>query len=165
MRAANDLVTSGTTFKILFKKVDCVDVSYSSTYLRHVVLSSDLTLIASFALIPPCFFRHSARSQRKKFTWDWHAWNMLLVTTPGFVLWAWLHRVEKKMLEDEKLRKEIQERTGVSSRGYLIPPKKLREEATDMIRHNHERPAWSFKTGKASAKAETTTLPQVWGTL
>lgn len=69
------------------------------------------------------------------------------------------------MLEDEKLREEIQEQTGVSSRGYLIPPKKLREEATDMIRHNYERPAWSLKRGKESAKAETTLLPEVWDTL
>ncbi|CAM9629531.1 unnamed protein product, partial [Discosporangium mesarthrocarpum] len=38
------------------------------------------------------------------------------------------------MLEEARLREEIQERTGVSSRGYLIPSKKLREEVQDQLR-------------------------------
>lgn len=32
------------------------------------------------------------------------------------------------MNEDARIREEIQERTGVSSRGFLIPQRKLREE-------------------------------------
>lgn len=42
------------------------------------------------------------------------------------------------MLADQQLREDIQERTGVSSRGYLIPTKKLREEARDMQRHGYK---------------------------
>lgn len=37
------------------------------------------------------------------------------------------------MLEDAAIREEIQERTGVSSRGFLIPKKEVREEVLGML--------------------------------
>lgn len=72
--------------------------------------------------------------ERKQFGWDWHAWNLLLVTTPGLLLWIWLDSVEKRMIRDQRLRQEIEEATGVSSRGYLVPTKELQNEARDMLR-------------------------------
>ncbi|CAN0361621.1 unnamed protein product [Ectocarpus sp. 8 AP-2014] len=71
--------------------------------------------------------------ENRKFTWDWHAWNLAFVSTPSLVLAYYLHGVEKQMLEDAAIREEIQERTGVSSRGFLIPKKEVREEVLGML--------------------------------
>ncbi|CAM9237360.1 unnamed protein product [Ectocarpus sp. 12 AP-2014] len=71
--------------------------------------------------------------EKRKFTWDWHAWNLAFVSTPSLVLAYFLHGVEKQMLEDAAIREEIQERTGVSSRGFLIPKKEVREEVLGML--------------------------------
>ncbi|CAN0119878.1 unnamed protein product, partial [Ectocarpus fasciculatus] len=71
--------------------------------------------------------------EKRKFTWDWHAWNLAFVSTPSLVLAYYLHGVEKQMLEDAAVREEIQERTGVSSRGFLIPKKEVREEVLGML--------------------------------
>ncbi|CAB1100479.1 unnamed protein product [Ectocarpus sp. CCAP 1310/34] len=71
--------------------------------------------------------------EKRKFTWDWHAWNLAFVSTPSLVLAYYLHGVEKQMLEDASIREEIQERTGVSSRGFLIPKKEVRDEVLGML--------------------------------
>lgn len=55
------------------------------------------------------------------------------MSTPSLVLAYYLHGVEKQMLEDAAIREEIQERTGVSSRGFLIPKKEVREEVLGML--------------------------------
>lgn len=37
------------------------------------------------------------------------------------------------MLEEAKTREEIEEFTGISSRGFLLPPKNVREEVQGML--------------------------------
>lgn len=37
------------------------------------------------------------------------------------------------MIEEAKIREEIEERTGVSSRGFLVPPKNVRQEVQGML--------------------------------
>lgn len=63
----------------------------------------------------------------------------MLVSTPALLLGVYLHRVEKRMDEEAKLREEIQERTGVSSRGFLIPQRKIREEVQGMLSAGNQR--------------------------
>lgn len=88
----------------------------------------------------PLFTLRCYRGREKKtFSWDWHAWNLVLVSTPAFLLGVYLHRVEKRMNEEAKLREEIQERTGVSSRGFLIPQRKIREEVQGMLSAGNQR--------------------------
>eukprot|EP00903_Cladosiphon_okamuranus_P016571 g15288.t1 len=77
--------------------------------------------------------------EKKKFTWDWHAWNLALVSTPSLLLAYYLSGVEKQMLEEAAMREEIQERTGVSSRGFLIPKKEVREEVMGMLSAGNQR--------------------------
>lgn len=43
------------------------------------------------------------------------------------------------MHEEARVRDEIQERTGVSSRGFLIPQKKVREEVLGMLSAGNQR--------------------------
>lgn len=38
------------------------------------------------------------------------------------------------MLEEARIRHAVQEITGVSSRGYMVPTQKARDEARDMLR-------------------------------
>lgn len=47
--------------------------------------------------------------------------------------------MEKQVLEEERIRLEVQERTGVSSRGYMVPTKQAREEARDMLRKGNTK--------------------------
>lgn len=80
-----------------------------------------------------CLYYRCACREKKKFTWDWHAWNLALVSTPSLLLAYYLHGVEKQMHEEAAIREEIQERTGVSSRGFLIPKREVREEVLGML--------------------------------
>lgn len=43
------------------------------------------------------------------------------------------------MHEEARVREEIQERTGVSSRGFLIPHKKIRQEVQGMLSAGNQR--------------------------
>ncbi|CAM9922629.1 unnamed protein product, partial [Sphacelaria rigidula] len=72
--------------------------------------------------------------EKVTFTWDWHAWNLAIACTPGLLLWAYLHHKEKQVLEEARIRHAVQEITGVSSRGYMVPTQKARDEARDMLR-------------------------------
>lgn len=87
------------------------------------------------------------RREKKKFTWDWHAWNLALVSTPSLLLAFYLNGVEKQMLEEAAIREEIQERTGVSSRGFLIPKREVREKVLGMLSAGNQR--GSMTGGKA----------------
>ncbi|CAM9190344.1 unnamed protein product, partial [Ascophyllum nodosum] len=77
--------------------------------------------------------------EKRKFSWDWHAWNLVLVSTPSLILAIYLHRVEQRMHEEAKFREEIQERTGISSRGFLIPNRKVREEVQGILSAGNRR--------------------------
>jgi len=113
---------------------------------RHLSLSVSLSLSLSLFSIfstPCCLLlldslavvaaRHVLCREKKKFTWDWHAWNLALVSTPSVLLAYFLHGVGKRMYEEAAIREEIQERTGVSSRGFLIPKREVREEVLGML--------------------------------
>lgn len=58
---------------------------------------------------------------------------MAFVSTPSVLLAYYLHGAEKRMHEEALIREEIQELTGVSSRGFLIPKKEVREEVLGML--------------------------------
>eukprot|EP00752_Nemacystus_decipiens_P003078 g2852.t1 len=77
--------------------------------------------------------------EKKKFTWDWHAWNLALVSTPSLLIGYYLHGVEKQMHEEAAIREMIQERTGVGSRGFLIPKREVREEVLGMLSAGNQR--------------------------
>lgn len=87
------------------------------------------------------------RREKRTFTWDWHAWNLALVSTPSFLLAYYLHGVEKRMHEEAAIRDEIQERTGVSSRGFLIPKKEVREEVLGLLSAGNQRGAEAATSG------------------
>ncbi|CAM9730787.1 unnamed protein product, partial [Hapterophycus canaliculatus] len=77
--------------------------------------------------------------EKKKFTLDWHLWNFALMSTPSVLLAYYLHGVEERMREEAAIREEIQERTGVSSRGFLIPKREVREEVLGMLSAGNQR--------------------------
>lgn len=92
-------------------------------------------LVATFSstvIRSVCWHRFPCREERK-FTWDWHAWNLALVTAPSLFIGIYLNGVEKRMLEEAKIREEIEELTGISSRGFLVPPKNVRQEVQGML--------------------------------
>lgn len=92
--------------------------------------------------------------EKKKFTWDWHAWNLALVSTPSLLLAYYLHGVERQMHEEAAIREEIQERTGVSSRGFSIPKREVREEVLGMLSAGNQRGSrvGGGKDGEAEAE-------------
>lgn len=101
--------------------------------------------------------------ERVEFTWEWHAWNLAMVCTPSLLLWAYLHRKEKEVLEEARIRDAVQEITGVSSRGYMVPTKEARDEARDMLRKGNtsgrkilEAAAAEEENGGAAAIARVT---------
>lgn len=99
------------------------------------------------------------RREKKKFTWDWHAWNLALVSTPSLLLAYYLHGVEKQMYEEAAIREEIQERTGVSSRGFLIPKKEVRDEVLSKLSAGNQRGiATSGKDGQAEVRRDDAAL-------
>ncbi|CAM9948183.1 unnamed protein product [Scytosiphon promiscuus] len=88
------------------------------------------------------FLKNKKFSREKKtFSLDWHLWNFALVATPSLLLAFHLHGVEDRMRKEAAIREEIQERTGVSSRGFLIPKREVREEVLGMLSAGNQREA------------------------
>lgn len=104
-----------------------------------------------------CAWCCSRCREKKTFSWDWHAWNLVLVTTPSLLLGLYLHRVEKRMLEEARVREEIQERTGVSSRGFLVPQREVREEVQGMLSAGNQRVMVGNKDADGAARTLRTT--------
>lgn len=55
------------------------------------------------------------------------------------------------MHEEAAIREEIQERTGVSSRGFLIPKREVREEVLGMLSAGNQPGAATVGEGGAGA--------------
>lgn len=63
------------------------------------------------------------------------------------------------MHEEAKIRDEIQERTGVSSRGFLIPQKKIRKEVQGMLSAGNQRQLMVDDDDGTSAVPTTGAVP------
>lgn len=63
------------------------------------------------------------------------------------------------MHEEARVRDEIQERTGVSSRGFLIPQKKVRKEVQGMLSAGNQRQLMVDDEDGTSAVAATGATP------
>lgn len=61
------------------------------------------------------------------------------MASPSVLLAYYLHGVEERMREEAAIREEIQERTGVSSRGFLIPKREVREEVLGKLSAGNQR--------------------------
>lgn len=57
----------------------------------------------------------------------------MLVSFPSVLVGFYLQRVEERMLAEARIREEIEERTGISTRGYLIPQREIRENVQGML--------------------------------
>lgn len=58
------------------------------------------------------------------------------------------------MQEEAIIREEIQERTGISSRGFLIPKKEVREEVLGMLSAGNQRGTTTSRGGEAGGGPE-----------
>lgn len=65
--------------------------------------------------------RRYINREKRELPWDWHAWNLLLVSTPPMIFWAYLYRVEQIMIEEHRIREATAGRTGVGGRAYMAP--------------------------------------------